>query len=318
MVHCFSTLSPFLDNSTQVIDILIINYNCSAFLKDLLDKLVREESTVLSRRARFQVTVVDNASTDNSGALVEEYPTVQWIQRKENGGFSVAVNEGLLATSNREILLLNSDISITSAGVAALVRIWERMGCRGIVAPLHLEPDLFPQLTWGDYPSWSTERNRRTLEWGLAKREPWARQRVLAECCRTREVSWVSGSCLFFNRTLYEDVGLWDENFFLFFEDIDWCLRALEKGYPVYHTAEVTVIHAHGASVGQNRDASEIYYRQSQLYFVKKHLGAAAFWQWRLYLTAKVLGRWLIGSPSGFRRATSARILRNMWMQSSV
>ncbi|MDX9752535.1 MAG: glycosyltransferase family 2 protein [bacterium] len=297
-----------------MIDILIINYNTVLPLAALLDALTRWEKPIYSRRAEYQITVVDNGSLDGSVEMVaHRFPQVRILARPTNGGYAVAVNEGIAATKQSEILILNSDILIPPDAVARLVRIWERLDCHGIVAPLHLEEDNFPQLTWGVFPSWRAEWRRKRLERGLARRQEWARQAVLAECCATRQVDWVSGSCLFFPRTLAEAVGPWDPRFFLYFEDIDWCLRARRAGYAIYHTAEVQVRHCHGASMRSAPVRAELEYRRSQCYFTQKYYGR---WRLRLiqvYLSGKLMGRWIRGKGSGFRRKDSWKIIKHLW-----
>ncbi len=306
-------------DSAAVIDIIIINYNCVTDLKTLLETLTSEEDARYSRRAFFSITVVDNDSPDGSATMVStQFPQVKLIAREENDGYAAAVNEGLASTKNREILLLNSDTLVTPSTVTRLSRIWERLDFPGILGPLHFEEDEFPQLTWGAYPSWAAEKERRRIDRAVFNREEWAAKKVLAEACRTREVDWVSGSCMFFPRLLVEDIGPWDQNFFLFFEDIDWCLRAKAKGYPIYHTSEARITHIHGASVDQDPDLSEIEYRRSQCYFTKKHFGWFALMKLRGYLTVKLFGRWLIGSRSGFSRGVSFEIFREIWRKPGI
>ncbi len=297
-----------------MIDIIIINYNCSKHLQELIQSLTQKPEGQYTRRTAFAITVVDNHSRDGSAAMVESlFPNVQLISRPENDGYAAAVNEGIASTRNHEILLLNSDVYIKPIQAASLSRIWERHDMNAIIAPLHLEPDGFPQLTWGDFPTAQAEAKRKQLEEGLYERKSWARDRALAECCRTREVAWASGSCLYFGRDAAEKIGPWDQNFFLYFEDIDWCLRAKEHGIPVIHTAEVHVYHEHGASVDSDPEGSEIEYRRSQCYFTQKYFGKRRLFLLRLYLSVKMLGRWSIGSWSGFERATSWQILKDIW-----
>lgn len=297
-----------------VIDILIVNYNCAGPLQNLLKTLTAPPTSFQTKRLLFHITVVDNCSTDGSAGMIEnQFPTVHVIQRPENDGYSAAVNEGLASTKGSEILLLNSDVLIKPETIAQLRRIWERLDFPAIVAPLHLEEDDFPQLTWGFYPTPKVEARRRRLDRALANRETWAKKAVLAECCRTRKVDWVSGSCMFFPRSAAKEIGPWDQNFFLFFEDIDWCLRAKEKGLDVYHTAEARVMHLHGASVDQDPDFAEIEYRRSQCYFTKKYFGSLRLLQLRFFLTFKFMGCWLIGGRSGFDRSTSWECFREVW-----
>ena len=298
----------------NVIDVIIVNYNASQYLQSLLDALISQEAKVKSRRLYFVVTVVDNASTDGSAAMVEtRFPHVNLIQRETNDGYAAAVNEGVASTSNRVILLLNSDVLVTVDQLSALQRIWERLDFPAVLAPLHLEEDGFPQQTWGAFPTPQAELKRKRLEQGLNQREPWARREAMNEASRTREVDWVSGSCMLFPRLTLEEAGPWDQNFFLYFEDIDWCLRIKKKGLAIYHTPEVQVLHAHGASMEQDPESSEVEYRLSQCYFTIKHFGKWALLKLRLYLTLKQLGRFLLGGRSGFSRGTSWEILRNVW-----
>jgi len=164
----------------------------------------------------------------------------------------------------------------------------------------------------------AAEKRRQRLDRALAERQFWAKKEIMAECCRTREVDWASGSCMFFSRSAAETIGPWDQNFFLYFEDIDWCLRAKDLGFKIYHTSEVHAQHAHGASVEKDPDAAEIEYRRSQCYFTKKHFGGFRLLQVRLYLTLKMMGRWLWGRRSGFDRGTSWEIFREIWRKPGI
>lgn len=301
-----------------MIDVIIVNFNCAHYLQQSLETLTKDRDENNPYFYYF-ITVVDNASTDGSQAMVEsQFPDVKLIRCQENLGYSAAVNEGIRSTSLPVILLMNSDVIIKPNAVGALYRIWKRMDFPAIIGPMHYEEDGFPQQTWGGFPDAATELKRRQIDLASVKRESWAKRDMLKEACRTREVHWVSGSCMLFARTTVDDTGLWDQNFFLFFEDIDWCLRAKALGLSVIHTPEVQVTHAHGASVNADPDNAEIEYRFSQMYFTRKHLGTLAFWQWRIYLTGKNLWRWLIGGWSGFERGTSLTILKETWKTPGV
>jgi GT2 family glycosyltransferase len=296
-----------------VIDILIINYNCCQHLEQLLRSLTQNVQAVSSRRSHYTITVVDNSSEDESVNIVRQFPSVRVIARASNDGYAAAVNEGVEQTNNQDILLLNSDIMITPAEVAGLARVRERLGFQGILGPLHLESDGFPQLTWGEHPTFRAEFKRRELEHGLRLKRTWARKIALAMSCRTRQVGWISGSCMFFDRITYRKTGRWDENFFLYFEDIDWCLRARHKDIPIYHTPEIRVQHVHGASMLSNPVRSEVEYRRSQVYFTQKHFGSRRRFQVQIYVTGKYLIRFLLGKLSGTDRRTSMQILREVW-----
>lgn len=301
-----------------MIDIIIVNYNCAQYLQQSLESLTNDRDEY-NPYFSYNITVVDNASSDGSQTMVEsQFPDVNLVRCADNLGYSAAVNEGIASTQGSVILLMNSDVVVTPSSVGALYRIWKRMDFPAILGPMHYEEDGFPQQTWGGFPDSANELKRKQIEQAAAKRESWARRELLKEACRTRDVHWISGSCMLFARSTAKEIGPWDQNFFLFFEDIDWCLRAKKLDLRVIHTPEVRVTHAHGASVNADPDTAEIEYRFSQMYFTRKHLGSLAFWQRRGYLTVKNIWRWLIGGWSGFERATSFEILKDTWKTPSV
>ncbi len=296
-----------------MIDIIIINYNCREYLQLSLDSLIKNRD-YSNHFFNYRVTVVDNASADGSQTMVEtQYPDVQFIACPENLGYSAAVNEGIASTEQSVILLMNSDVIMKPETVGGLYRVWKRLDFPGVIGPMHYEEDGYPQQTWGGFPDYAHEKKRQQLAYAARRRESWARRELLLQASRTREVTWVSGSCMMFSRTTAREIGPWDQNFFLFFEDIDWCLRANELGYSVYHTPEVRTTHVHGASVAADPETAEIEYRYSQMYFIRKHMGTLSFWEYRLYLTLKNLWRWFIGRWSGFERATSLEIIKETW-----
>ncbi|HPA46524.1 MAG TPA: glycosyltransferase family 2 protein, partial [bacterium] len=116
----------------------------------------------------------------------------------------------------------------------------------GALGPLHRNSQGVPQQTFGKHPTLWNEWRRKCLEKNLRRGNARAATRFEKTCRGTREVAWVSGSCLLIAREALQAAGPWDEDYFLYFEDMDWCLRAQKAGYRVYHTGEVSVLHEHG------------------------------------------------------------------------
>ena len=243
------TVSPI------VTAILIVHHKTFHELERLLEAL-REESP--TAHGSGPILVVDVASGDSRlDRLPETYPGVATLGLQENVGFSAAVNAGLKELEDRRVLLLNADVLLTREQVTALEgvadrsaeRSADRVECPAALGPLQRYEDGTPQLTWGADPSWRSERRRRRLTRGCTQRDSAAGEEVLAEADGTREVDWLSGSCILIDRTAPGGGLEWDEGYSLYFEDMDWCRRVREAGGRVLHTSEVSVVHAHGASM---------------------------------------------------------------------
>jgi GT2 family glycosyltransferase len=101
---------------------------------------------------------------------------------------------------------------------------------------------------------------------------------------RKKEVAWVGGACLFLKREALEDAVFFDENFFLYFEDIDLCYRIREKGWKILYWPKISIFHEGGASTGKQQIFSRFHYRKSQLYFYKKHNSRLSLMCLRFYL----------------------------------
>ncbi len=246
------------------LSIVIVHYRTPDLLRRLLQSL--QEAGRLE-----QTVVVDNGSPDFDAHVFQAEFPAQFVSLPVNRGYSFAVNRGVERTGGDPILLLNADVSITGGEIERLLRIWQGLPCPGALGPLHRNSQGRPQQTFGKYPTLWNEWGRKCLEKSLRRGRACATRRFEKTCRGTREVAWISGSCLLISREALQTVGPWDEDYFLYFEDMDWCLRAREAGYRIYHTGEVCVRHEHGASMALAPKETQIHYRQSQLRFFSKY-----------------------------------------------
>jgi GT2 family glycosyltransferase len=224
--------------------------------------------------ANYLPVVIDNASRDDSVALIRaRYPHVQVIQNTANLGYSAGNNVGLrwaLAHGADYVLLINSDTEVTPDMITVPVDVAESdsrigvVGCRNV-----LMED--PTRLWGAYGR---------LTYGPFVSQA-AGQRALdgAEWQRVQDVDWVIGNGYLWRRAALETVGLLDEEFFGYREDVDWCLRARRAGYRVVYAGTASIIHKGGSSSDareRRRFPMHYFLGRNGILFVRKH---ATAWQ---------------------------------------
>jgi hypothetical protein len=260
--------------------VLIVSYGVRDLLAHCLESLGGHAETI----------VVDNASPDGSADLVRErFPAVRLVALPENRGFSAAVNRGARDATGDALLLLNPDAEVLVGGM-------ERM-----LSSVLLRPDAWAvgfrqvdeegryQLSVGLEPGFATELLRRTVQRRLDRGGRWLGGAIDRLLSRPVRVPWVAGSVLLVRRDAFRRVGGFDERFFLYFEDIDFCLRLRAAGGRVYYDPTVTVLHHRGASAAGARELASRAYRESQLYFWEKHRGPWARRLVHAYLRARGL-----------------------------
>jgi len=219
----------------------------------------------------MQVIVVDNASSDTSVDMVRRgFPGVALIENSRNVGFARANNQGIVRSQGRYVLLLNSDTFVQPGAVTDLVQFMDQHQDAGVCGPRLVRPDGRPQeFSFGGDPTlgYLLRRALSSLLWRRPLHD-WSTDQV-------QEVDWVSGACLLARREAIDQVGLLDENYFMYFEDNDWCLRMRGGGWKVYYNPRVSVTHVGGQSLIQNPAAQRAYYRSLD-YFYAKHYGPLA------------------------------------------
>jgi N-acetylglucosaminyl-diphospho-decaprenol L-rhamnosyltransferase len=250
--------------------IVLLSWNTADLLADCLRSIPAGAAGIA-----YHVIVVDNTSTDGSADMVaRDFPEVQLIRSPENLGFARGNNRGIRATDpdTPYILLLNSDTVVKPESLTALVRFMDAHPDAGAVSPRLLRPDGTPQpYAFGGDPT-PGYLLRRGFNQVVLRRylHDWATEQV-------QSVDWVSGACLLVRRAAIEQVGLLDENMFMYFEDNDWCLRIRKAGWKVYYNPQVEIVHLGGQSLKKNPSAQGAYYN-SLTYFYAKHYRRPSQW----------------------------------------
>jgi len=264
------------------LSIIIVTYNSEDFIKNCLSSLFENVLDL-----DFEVIIVDNNSKDKTLDLIRENfgSKVKIIENQENVGFARGINQGIKIAEGEIILFLNPDTLIPPYSIKRLVEFLKERKEAGIVGCR--TEDKIGQLkpSFGYFP-----RLFREFFWALGMRKVfgrtiyphfWNKKKFFLN----QEVDWISGACFMTKKEVIEKIGLLDENFFMYFEDIDFCWRARKAGYKTFYLGEVMINHMLGRSE-KERAFLEI---QSLLVYFKKHLPRQIFLLMILITIRKIL-----------------------------
>jgi GT2 family glycosyltransferase len=258
------------------LSIVVLNYNTRDHLRTCLRALLLEGSTSLSGGTlEAEVIVVDNASTDGSDALVHaEFPWVRLIRSPRNGGFAFGNNQALRQTRGANVLLLNPDTLMPPGGITSLLRFLEAHPEAGVIGPKLLRPDGSMHLACRrSFPTPAVAFYRLSGLSHLFPRSPrFGRYNLtFIDPDQAIEVDSVCGACLLIRSAVIERVGLLDERFFMYGEDLDWCLRTREMGWTVRYEPGIVVQHQHGGSSRQRALRTTYHFFRAMDLFYRKH-----------------------------------------------
>ena len=258
--------------------VVIVNWNTRDVLESCLQSLVRH-----TRKPSFEVFVVDNASADGSSRMVaESFPGVRLIANDENVGYARANNQAIRLAKGDYIALLNPDTLLIEDVFSSLIETSETDRSIGVIGPRIVRED------------------RVTIQHACARRLP----TLFFSFCRlsglhrafpntrlfggeymtywdhrdSRSVESLLGACMMARRTALDEVGLLDENQFLYGDDIDWCKRFLMHGWRVYYSADTKVIHYGGRSSEQAVLRTGLASAETLRYYFRKHHGKTRAW----------------------------------------
>jgi len=262
------------------LSIVIVTYNSEAHVDDCLRSLVESPSHV-----DREIVVVDNASSDGTAAGIRaRWSGVRVIDAGANLGFARANNLGIQQSFGPLILLLNPDTVVPVGAIDTLVASLDARPDVAIVGPRLVNADGRAELSFGRMMSPLAELRQKFLVRGSNHAGPVAMY-VESRTRREREVDWVSGACLLVHRADAEAVGLMDERYFMYAEDVDFCAAVRARGRRVLFTPATEVIHLRGRSRATASAATEQAYRRSQIAFYEKHHPGWARWlRWYLKL----------------------------------
>ena len=255
------------------LSIIIVNYNVKEFLQNLVHSLQKAVSII-----NHEIIVVDNASDDGSVEFIrEKFPQITLIVNQTNLGFSKANNAALKIAKGKFILLINPDTIVSEDTITKMIEFLNEHPDAGLAGCKILNPDGSLQLACrrsfpGPWTSFCKVTGLSTL---FPKSKLFAKYNLTyLDENSTYEVDAISGSFMMMKREAYEKVGGFDEQFFMYGEDLDLCYRIQKNGYKVYYYPGTQIIHYKGESTKRSSlDETNIFYDAMHL-FVKKHFSS--------------------------------------------
>jgi hypothetical protein len=297
--------------------IVVVNYNVRDLLRDCLASVYDSRGDFT-----FEVCVVDNDSTDGSAGMVAaEWPQVRLI-RADNSGYAAGNNLGLRAfgfgggsPEARYALLLNPDTLVAPRVLADLVAFMESRPQAGVLGPrLVREDGSLDKACRRGFPTPTVAFYRLSGLSRLFPRSPrFGRYNVTyLSPDVTTEVDAVVGACMLIRGQVLSEVGLLDEQYFMYAEDLDLCYRAKQRGWQVWYDADVTVLHYKGQSSRQRSTFANVQFYETMRLFHDKHFRdrSSFFSNALIHASIGLLGGWAILRdrlrPAGRRGVASA------------
>lgn len=289
------------------LSVIIVNWNVRDLLRRCLQSVVGSDALFIAAGAAgepasrgqgwaAEVIVVDNASSDDSVAmLAREFPWVRVIANSVNAGFTRGNNQGLAVSRGQYVLFLNPDTELAADALSQMLTYAAAQPQVGIIGP---------QLRYGDGSLQSSRRRFPALATFFLEstvlQRWWPRNRVLSRYYMldrpddaVSEVDWVVGACMLVRRAVLDQIGGFDEGFFMYSEELDLCRRAVTAGWRVVYLPAAVVTHYEGKSSEQVVAARHIRFHRSRVRYVRKYHGAAAALAVRSFVLLTFILQWL-------------------------
>lgn len=248
--------------------IIIVNWNTKDLLRNCLNSVITE-----TKKYSYELIVVDNNSPDNSAAMVrEEFPGVTLIANETNNGFAKANNQALRRSEARYHLLLNPDTLVINGALDKMVEYMETNKVHALTSKL-LNGDRTLQKSVSNFFTLSSSfiENRFFAEIFEKRKIESQKTNSFWDHQSTKEIDWAHGAVLMVSNELLEKVGLLDERFYIYAEEMDYYMRIRKAGYAAIYNADISIIHYGKSSSRQRRHEMFIQNYKSFYLFLKKH-----------------------------------------------
>lgn len=242
----------------------------------------------------FVAAVVDNASSDGSADMVaERFPAAVVVRNADNRGFAAANNQVMKSANGRYVFLLNPDAETHPGALAALVRFMDENPDVGVCGPLVLNPDGSVQYSARRFPTLLAGAFRNTFLTRLFPNNRYNREYLLSDWDHRsqRDVDWLSGAAMFIRQEVIEQIGVLDEQFFMYSEDVDFCYRAGQAGWRITFFPGAAVTHARAHSSDQAQGKMLVQFHRSMYRFWRKHYAPRTPWLLRLLVPPAIMAR---------------------------
>jgi GT2 family glycosyltransferase len=265
------------------VSIIIVNFNTKELIRACIESIYEN-----TKEISYEIIVVDNASSDDSTAMLKrDFTEVKLIESKVNGGFAYANNLGIKKSSGRYVFLLNSDTIIVKDVIEKMIKYMDENDKIGMLGPKLLNKDLTHQTSISGFPTFKREvyhmyKLKNVLKIPFVKsffvkfggkfgsKDVEQYMKNFQNIEEPEEVQVLVGAALLIRRQVIEDIGMLDERYFMYYEEIDFCLQASKANWSRVYYPYVEIIHLIGQS-SEKIGAITFYerYRSMILYFRK-------------------------------------------------
>lgn len=256
-----------------LLSIIIITWNSEEFIEKCLKSIFDTKGSV-----DLEVIVVDNASLDTTTKIIERFkPEVRLISNQQNLGYSKANNQGIEVSKGDYALLLNPDVELKENCLKLMLDFVEKHEEAEVVAPQLLNPDGSIQPSCREFPDFSIFLWEFSgLSFLFPKNKTLGRWRMgYFDFQSSREVDQPMGSCLLLRRKVFQEIGVFDEQFPIFFNDVDLCYRIKKRGGKLYFLPEAKALHYKGGSTRQAKPEMILSAHLSFFRFLSKYKNGA-------------------------------------------
>lgn len=292
------------------LSIIIVNWNSAAFVRQCLSSIYENSITV-----EFEIIVVDNGSGDGCREMIEEeFPAVRFVESRENLGFAGANNLGFNYASGRNVLFLNPDTEVAGQAIERMVRFLDSTSDAGIAGGRLLNADRSIQTRCIQrFPSILNRAvDAEFLRWLFPKARLWGTRPLVENPAVTVSVDVVTGACLMMPRGVFEKVGLFTTDYFMYAEDVDLCFKVRHGGWKNYYVGEAVFVHYGGQSsnLRPEKHFAEVAMREAWRKFFSRYYGRnrAIVYQ----VTTGLVALFRIGLLAGLLLVTVGRLRREL------
>jgi hypothetical protein len=300
-------------NSDPSLSIVIVSWNTRDLLAQCLASVFTQQGDE-GAQLSLEVFVVDNASQDGSLEMVRDrFPQAHLLENPGNPGFAAANNQGIRQCRGRYILMLNPDTIVKPGALATLVDFMDAHPQAGAAGPRLLNADGSLQESCYPRPTLGREFWRLFHLDKLATLAIYPMQRWRLDT--PREVDVLMGACLLVRWAVFDQVGLWEEMYFMYSEEVDLCTRVQAAGWGLFWVPQAEVVHFGGQSTRQVAEKMFLRLYQSKILYFRRHQGHPAAIGYKIILGAASLGR-LVVAPAALleppeRRSQHLQLARN-------
>jgi len=263
--------------------VIIVNWNTKNLLRDCLNSIKKE-----THKYSYTIYVVDNNSPDNSAAMVrEEFPDVRLIANSDNRGFAAANNQALRIADEEFLLLLNPDTIVINNALDRMIDFLVKRRDIGILTCKLLNQDKTLQKSVNNFFSLSRSMFENRFFADIFKNFGSKSDFFMSywDHSSSRSIDWSYGAVMLFSRDVCDKVGLLDEKFFIYAEEMDYYIRVKKAGFTSYFLSDVEIIHLGKSSSRQRRGEMFIQNYKSFYIFLRKHYSSFTFNAYRIRTT---------------------------------